>query len=192
MKKTLLTILCTVLVCSCVMGVTLAFLVDKTDPIVNTFTIGNIKITLTETANLDLKMMPGKIIAKDPTVTVKAGSEACYLFVKIDESTNLDTYIEYSVDTSKWTELQDGVYYIKIADTTSSDTPYAVLADNAVTVKTAVTQAQLEAAQGENAPKLTFTAYAVQLKNGNNEFSAADAWVEAQNTANYPTTNPTT
>ena len=184
MKKTLLTILCTVLVCSCVMGVTLAYLVDKTDPLINTFTIGNIQIELDEADTLDLKMMPGKIIAKDPTVTVKAGSEACYLFVKIDESANLGTYIEYSVDTSKWTKLQDGVYYIRIADTTASDTPYAVLAGNAVTVKTAVTQAQLEAAQGENAPKLTFTAYAVQLMNGTVEFTAADAWTQAQSAAN--------
>ena len=186
MKKTLLTILCTVLVCSCVMGVTLAFLVDKTDSITNTFTIGNIDIDLTEGDNLDLKMMPGKTITKDPTVTVKAGSEACWLFIKIDE-VNITNYITYTVDES-WEELDGvaGVYYIEIGNATASDTSYTVLADNAVTVKTSVTQAQLEAAKGDNAPKLIFTAYAVQKDTV--VASAADAWSVAT-TGELPTTD---
>lgn len=179
MKKTLITILCTVLVCSCVMGVTLAFLVDKTESITNTFTIGNIEIELDESDDLDLKMIPGKTIDKDPTVTVKAGSEACYLFVKIDESTNLDTYITYSVD-GKWTELENGVYYMKLTaaegQTTLAEQTFSVLAGDEVTVKNEVTQAQLEAAK-TNAPTLTFTAYAVQAEGFN---TPAAAWAEAE------------
>ena len=31
-------------------------------------------------------MIPGKTLAKDPMVTVEAGSEACYLFVKVEET----------------------------------------------------------------------------------------------------------
>ena len=186
MKKTLLTILCTVLVCSCVMGVTLAFLVDKTDSITNTFTIGNIEIVLDESEDLDLKMIPGKTIEKDPTVTVKAGSEACWLFIKIDE-VNITNYITYTVDES-WEELDGvaGVYYIEIANATAEDTPYTVLTDNEVTVKTSVTQAQLEEATGDNAPKLIFTAYAVQKDNV--VATAADAWVVAT-TGDLPTGN---
>ena len=63
-------------------GGTLAWLVTKTDPVVNTFTAGNINITLDE-PNFDntnaYKILPGDTIDKDPTVTVEAGSEDCYV-----------------------------------------------------------------------------------------------------------------
>lgn len=70
-------------------GATLAWLTDKTETITNTFTVGNVDISLEETTS-DYKMVPGNTIAKDPKITVEAGSEACWLFVKIDESTTLD------------------------------------------------------------------------------------------------------
>ena len=95
MKKTLITIALTVLAGLCVVGTTLAFLVDKTDPIVNTFTVGNVDIELTETdgngnnvTGNEYKLIPGHTYTKDPTVTVKKGSEACWLFVKVDPANN--------------------------------------------------------------------------------------------------------
>lgn len=65
-------------------GGTLAWLVTKTDPVVNTFTAGDINITLTEPnykTNVDgkAKIIPGDTIPKDPTVTVLKGSEDCYV-----------------------------------------------------------------------------------------------------------------
>ena len=85
MKKALFIMLSAALiVCATVAG-TLAWLTDKTEPVVNTFTVGDINITLTESENLDLKMVPGQTITKDPKVTVKDGSEACWLFVKVEE-----------------------------------------------------------------------------------------------------------
>ena len=74
-----------VLVLGCAVGGTVAWLVAKTDPVVNTFTYGDINITLTETTGDDYKIIPGVDIGKDPKVTVKAGSEACWLFVKVEE-----------------------------------------------------------------------------------------------------------
>ena len=66
MKKALFIMLSAALiVCATVAG-TLAWLTDTTDPVVNTFTVGDINITLTECENLDLKMVPGQPIRKDP------------------------------------------------------------------------------------------------------------------------------
>lgn len=94
-KKALLLSLCAVmLVTASVLG-TMAYL-TSTDEVVNTFTVGNVAITLDETdvdnstpgendrdqAN-EYKLMPGKEYVKDPIVHVDADSEDCYLFVKV-------------------------------------------------------------------------------------------------------------
>ena len=174
-------------------GGTLAWLTDSTQEVKNTFTTSDIEITLTESENLDLKMVPGFTITKDPKVTVKAGSEACWLFVKVEKSDNLDSFISYTVDSS-WTALDGvtGVYYREVAATTA-DTDFPVLTSNQVTVKKEVTKSQMEALKAENAvqPTLTFTAYATQLdKNNTTKFTAAEAWEILNPTT--PDTDPTT
>ena len=80
-------------------------------------------------------MVPGNAIEKDPTVTVKSGSEECWLFVKVEESANLDTYIDYAI-ADGWTELEEGsgVYYREVA-ASQADTAFSVLNDNKVSVK---------------------------------------------------------
>ncbi|MDY4251599.1 MULTISPECIES: TasA family protein [unclassified Clostridium] len=178
-KKRISLVMALVLVLTCVIGGTLAYLTAKTNSVTNTFTVGNIDITLAETTT-DYKMVPGNTIAKDPTVTVNAGSEACWLFVKIEESTNpkLDDYISYSIATG-WTKLESGVYYREVdANTANAGTSFYVLKDNQVTVKTTVTKAMMDALKVEGAtqPTLTFTAYAVQK---DNIATAAAAWAEA-------------
>ena len=184
MKKTLITILATVLVCCCVVGGTLAWLMDKTAPITNTFTVGNVDIELNETGTTDnaksFKMVPGSTIAKDPKVTVKANSERCWVFVKIDESANLDDFITYTVATG-WAELTagSGVYYRDQA-ATDVDVTYSVLAGDAVTVNNTVTKDQMDAITvgTATAPTLTFTAYAVQY-DATSITTAAEAWTIA-------------
>ena len=52
-KKITLTVTALALVICVAIGATLAWLVDKTDDVTNTFTYGNIDITLTETWNTD-------------------------------------------------------------------------------------------------------------------------------------------
>ncbi|MGN0784259.1 MAG: TasA family protein [Candidatus Aphodomorpha sp.] len=175
-KKTFVIALCLALVVAFAAGGAIAWLTDTTDSVTNTFTVGNIDISLAETTT-DFKMIPGNTIAKDPKVTVKAGSEACWLFVKIEESDNLDTYISYTV-ASGWTQLTgvDGVYYRSVAAVTA-DTDFAVLTGNAVTVNGTVTKADMDAITNgtATAPTLTFTAYAVQSAN---VATAADAWAK--------------
>ena len=167
-KKTLALVLALTLLVAGVVGGTLAWLTDQTAEVKNTFTVGDINIDLTET-NRDYKMVPGNTIAKDPTVTVKANSEACWLFVKVTESENLDTFITYAI-AEGWTKLQDGVYYREVP-ASAADQTFSVLAGNTVTVKSDVTKTMLKTAKTD-APTLTFKAYAVQK---DNVASASDA-----------------
>ena len=184
-------------------GGTVAWLTAKTDSVGNTFTYGNINIELYEhkynpstnqldtdtkvTAddpNDDYKIIPGKNLPKDPTVEVKAGSEACWLFVKIDkanwpaftEADGTTKKIAYSVATG-WTALegQNGVYYREVGAVTA-DTTFKVLANDQVTVSENLTKGDLSTITTTNKPKLTFTAYAVQ-KDGIT--SVTDAWAKA-------------
>lgn len=170
-KKTLALVLALTLLVAGVVGGTLAWLTDQTAEVKNTFTVGDINIGLTETTT-DYKMVPGNTIAKDPTVTVKAESEACWLFVKVTESENLDTFITYAI-AEGWTKLQDGVYYREVS-ASDADQTFPVLAGNAVTVNSDVTKEMLTAKDFAS-PTLTFKAYAVQK---DNVASASDAWAK--------------
>lgn len=172
-KKTLALVLALTLLVAGVVGGTLAWLTDQTAEVKNTFTVGDINIGLTETT-ADYKMVPGNTIAKDPTVTVKANSEACWLFVKVTESTDLKDFITYAI-AEGWTALPgvDGVYYREVP-ASAADQTFSVLAGDAVTVNSDVTRTMLETAKTD-APTLTFKAYAIQR----DHFATADAaWVE--------------
>ena len=146
-------------------GGTVAWLTDKTGTITNTFTTSNIDIDLTESENLDLKMVPGNTIMKDPKVTVNAGSEACWLFVKVVKSDNFDGFMTYEM-ADDWTLVpgETNVYYRTVGATTAN-TDFAVIKDNQVTVRNSVTKADMNALTEATYPKLTFTAYAVQQAN---------------------------
>ena len=186
-KKTFVLLLALVLIAGAAVGGTLAWLTAKSDTVVNTFTTSDIEITLVETKGGDdreFKMIPGCTIAKDPKVTVKAGSEKCYLFVKIEE---LNSFSSFMTDTvaAGWTALNDadsdgvaddGVYY-RVIDTAGMGIAYSVLADDQVTVKGEVTKAMMNGLTETTYPTLTFTAYASQFsKNNTAPFTAAEAW----------------
>lgn len=182
-------------------GGTIAWLTDKTDPVVNTFTTADVDIDLTETWNADsdddnddandhweAQLVPGNTYAKDPKVTVNAGSEACYLFVHVVEANNTITgldgkIVQYSVNTNVWTAVPGhlGFYYCVVdATTANSGASYNVLTggannvnpDGQVTINSALTKAQ-EAAIGSDTPTITVTAAAVQKDNVD---TVADAW----------------
>lgn len=187
-KKATIAVTALLLVLCFAIGGTLAWLKAETKPVVNTFTYGDINIDLSESENLNLKMIPGNDIKKDPTVTVKANSEDCWLFVRVKASDNFDTFMTYAI-ADGWTALDanTGVYYREVT-ASDKDQEFNVLKDNTVTVKNTVTKQMLNALdknedgsdKTENEktyPTLTFTAYAVQKDNVN---SAADAWVIAQ------------
>lgn len=171
----------TLLVVGVVAG-TLAWLTAKSDVVTNTFTTSDIKVELKETTGTEYKMIPGYTISKNPKATVLAGSEECYLFVKLDKSADFDTYLEYVI-ADGWTKLDgvtDTVYYRVVDGTTNQiGTAYSVLKGDQVTVKGSVTKEQMNALDAEGAakPTLTITAYASQLyKNATETFSASEAW----------------
>lgn len=178
--KALATLAASALVVGGVVGGTLAWLTDTADPVTNTFTTSNIDIDLTETTGGDqkeYKMVPGYTIEKDPTVTVEAGNEACYLFVKVEESENFDTYLSYEM-AEGWTALDDvdNVYYREVA-ASEDNAHFSVLKEDEVQVKDTVTQDQMASLSDDNYPTLTFTAYASQLyKDANEKFAPAEAW----------------
>ena len=185
-KKGLALVLALTLLVVCVVAGTLAWLTAKSDEVTNTFTTSDIKVELKETTGTEYKMIPGYTISKNPKATVLAGSEECFLFVKLDKSANFDTYLEYVI-ADGWTKLEgvtDTVYYRKV-QTADIGTAYSVLKGDQVTVKGEVTKAMMDGLTTETLPKLTVTAYASQLhKNATTEFTAAEAW------ANVNPTNP--
>lgn len=175
-KKSLALLLAIAIVVVGVVAGTLAWLTDQTPSVTNTFTTSDINIELKETKN-NFQMIPGCTIAKDPKVTVKTGSEACYLFVKLEKSTDFDTFMTYEM-AEGWTALpgNDGVFYREVAAATA-DTTFEVLKGNQVTVKDEVTKAQMNDLTADTYPTLTVTAYASQLyKNNTEKFTVAKAW----------------
>lgn len=200
-KKIILTLMSVLLVFCSIIGGTVAWLIADTDPVVNTFTYGDININLDETDTEldgddnpntnDYPMIPGNPITKDPKVTFKANSENAWLFVKLDESANFDDFMEYTVILDDpattdvvegWTALEgeDGVYWMAV-NKADKDAEYYVIKDNTVTVKGEVTKEMLNALDANGAsnyPTLTVTAYAVQRDS--NITTAADAWALAE------------
>ena len=187
-------------------GGTVAWLVDK-KTVTNTFTFGDINIKLTETGvdgetvkskTFD-SLVPGEIVAKDPMVTVVAGSETCYIFVKIEEQNNSagegEKYINWDVNSDwKLVAGETNVYqykdivdasevkkelYILQNDKTGYENGYVTVDEDNVTKKY-VTDLKDED-QDIDPPALVFTAFAVQSdnladQNDDKTVDAADAW----------------
>lgn len=187
--KLVVAMLAVTLLIGCAIGGTVAWLTAKTEAVVNTFTYGDINITLSETTGNDYKIIPGVNITKDPKVTVKANSEDCWLFVKVEEA-NWPTFMEANGTTKKvsyaiatgWTALpgQNGVYYREV-NAPTADTSIYILAGDAtysqgvVKVSENLTKTEVNSITAGTQPRLTFTAYAVQ-KDGIAD--AATAWTK--------------
>lgn len=87
MKKKILTAaLAVCMLATLVIGMSLAYFTD-TDSKENTFTTGSVGLTLTEDKwdkADDNKLMPGKVLDKDPTIKMDQDSEDAWLFLSID------------------------------------------------------------------------------------------------------------
>ncbi len=182
-SKAFAAVLALALVLGCALGGTVAWLVAKSDPVVNTFTYGDININLEETTGSSYKIIPGVDIAKDPKVTVKANSEACWLFVKVEETgTFVGGKVTYSI-ADGWTQgdgtkIPKNVYYreVSAADAKNGASYYVLAGDTdhpngVVMVSDTLTKEDIK--DIPTGPTLTFTAYAVQ-KDGIAD--AATAW----------------
>lgn len=98
LKKAAL-LLCSAVLLVCIsIGATVAYLTSQ-DSVTNTFTVGNVAITLDEALVHDdgtpidpaarvkantYKLLPGHLYTKDPTIHVDSKSEDCWLFVKVE------------------------------------------------------------------------------------------------------------
>ncbi len=186
-RTVIVVVLAVAMAIGCAVGGTVAWLVSAPEPVVNTFTYGDINIDLDETDTLrdddnnpdtnTYMMMPGIDIAKDPKVTVFEGSEACWLFVKLEESENFADFMTYEA-ADGWLPLEgeDGVYYRRV-DAVTEDTVFGVLKDDVVSVLPTVTKEDLNsldpAGVESTYPTLTITAYAVQYQGFEAEGGAA-------------------
>lgn len=182
-SRTFIVMLALVLVIGCAVGGTVAWLVSSTNAVINTFTFGAINITLSETTGENYKIIPGKDISKDPKVTVKKDSEACWLFVEVkEEGTFVADKVTYSI-ADGWTKgdgakIPANVYY-RAVDAVNADTAFPVLQDDKIHVSEELTKSDIQSITTQ--PMLTFTAYAVQ-KDGIN--TADDAWAKVGTTTN--------
>ncbi|MBQ5321015.1 MAG: hypothetical protein J6K88_02970 [Oscillospiraceae bacterium] len=170
--KTILVAISLSVIMLSIIGGSIAWLIASTTPIKNTFTYGDINISLDET-KLDIdgntvdenndgtpdrttegnkyRIIPGNTVKKDPKVTFKANSENAWLFVKLDKSSNFDQFMEYEIilddpNTTDvvegWTKLEENVYYMAV-DKAAADVEYFVIKDNTVKVKDSVTKEML-------------------------------------------------
>lgn len=164
---------------------TLAYLKSK-DSVENTFTVGKVAITLDESKvdeygvateeqtrvkNNNYKLIPGHLYTKDPVVHFLAGSEASYIFVKIENGLSAietGTTIEQQILANGWTKLdgQTDIYY-KIVSATNIDIDYPVF-----TFFQIDGEADVQSYANTN---ITITAYAIQADGFS---SAVDAFAK--------------
>lgn len=184
-KKVFMTVLCAAaLVVASVLG-TMAFLTSK-DKVNNTFTVGNVAITLDEAKVTDAgnpvegadrvkaniyKLIPGHEYTKDPTVHVTASSEDSWVFIKVEDGLAAiedDTTVADQITGNGWTALDGvaGVYYKEYTSSTA--------ATDLVVFETFKVKGDADVAQYANA-KIDVTAYAIQ-KDGFT--TPAAAWAE--------------
>lgn len=171
-RRALLTLSLVLVMMMVAVGGTIAWLVDTSTTVTNVFTTSEVDVELAENTGNTYKMVPGDTIEKDPFVTVKATSEAAWVFVKIEKVNAFDDYMTYEM-AGGWTALQgvEGVYYRSVADT-DADQIFPVIKDNEVTVLDTVTPAMMNTAKTSQ-PTLKITAYAIQSANIDD---AAAAW----------------
>lgn len=123
-------------------GGTVAWLTATSGEVVNTFTVGDINITLAESVDTDndgqasFKIVPGGKVAKDPVVTVAATSEKCYVYVKVANTVKLNNVVVATpnIDSAKWIAVatKDDVTlyrYHEIVDAASEAKPLTVFTE---------------------------------------------------------------
>ena len=186
-KKVFVTVLCAAaLVVASVLG-TMAYLTSQTETVTNTFTVGNVEITLDETdvtpmgvqdtdarvQGNEYKLIPGHTYIKDPTVHVDADSEDSWLFVKVDngisdlEATG-NTTIAEQMKVKGWT----------LVTGTTNVYAYAqkAIASQDIRVFDSFTIAGDATVAGNADKTITIEAYAIQADGFT---TAADAWTAA-------------
>ena len=194
MKKILALALVVVLAVTAVTGATLAYFTD-TKEATNTFTVGNVKIKLTEpswtaTGVKDApEVYPGEALAKDPTVE-NTGANPCFVRVKVDglgilgeglEITYRTNYVNNALGAG-WVKHTDGYYYY--TEVLAANEKTTALFDQIV-IPTALTNENGE--EYEDSYDIDVTAYAVQAQGAKPSFSAVQGMSVAEIAAWFKT-----
>ena len=174
-KRTLLIVLSVVLVAAAAVGATLAYF-SATQTATNTFTVGNVKIELTEPAWTGdgeevggaaeaFEAYPGEPLAKDPTIE-NIGANPCLVRIKVQWPFNGITYrTNYHTGElgTGWYDGGDGYFYylkpLEVGGVSESlfdqvVMPYTLTNGDALTEYNIIVTAQAVQAQG------IFTRYA--------------------------------
>ena len=207
-SKAILMVVCAMLlVAASVMG-TLAYLTSTPEAVVNTFTVGNVAITLDE-ADVDeygypvldeyaewvdrvientYKLVPGHEYIKDPTIHVAPTSEDCYLFVTIDneiaEIEDTSKTVASQMEAKGWAPVagENNVYFY-IGNAEEASYPLAVSggSDKVVFEKfTVAGDVDNDTLADYEGATITITAYAIQADSLGDK-TAAEIW------ASFPT-----
>ena len=179
MKKILALVLVICLAMAIGVGATLAYFTAD-DTAKNEFTVGNVKIDLTEpkwdeNGSKDApQVYPGEALAKDPTVK-NIGANPCFLRIQVEGLDCLDEagmityrtdYVDGALGTD-WVLHTDGYfYYTKVL--AAGETTDALFDQ-------IVIPAGLENGDGESKFDIDVTAYAVQAQGAKPSFSAVQA-----------------
>ena len=187
------------IVCFAITG-TVAWLIDATETVQDTFTYGEVNIELTDgntsptnlwktgedkrRENTDNKMIPGATFNFDPYVYVTAASEKCYIFVEIVNAPSNPSPLSYFKDANGnavtmatgWTPVGNSapnVYYREHAG--SVESYYQIYSAVDWMVDTSLGNGAVT-----TSPSITITAYAIQMdyltNNGQSVTDAAGAW----------------
>lgn len=191
------------IVCFAITG-TVAWLVDKTDTVQDTFTYGKVDIELLDATNggkwVDsahkkaknedklyigtdnngsFKLIPGASFDFNPAVQVVDGSEDCYIFVKIEPQSGLEKYTTINLG-SGWVKV-DGANNIYaygteavMTKTSAGNKTTGFVYNGTLVVNSSVTSADVK-----DATDLTVkvTAYAIQADHlTNNVVKPVDVW----------------
>ena len=180
MKKAVITAVAVTLALCLAVGGTLAYLVATSGPVTNTFTVGDINITLAETTGANYKIIPGGTEAKDPVVTVEKGSEKCWVYVSVENNLILNetTVVTPNIQTADWnvvvTKGNKVLYrYKEVVDAASANVPLSVFTQ--VAYADTILKDNIDALSGKT---IVLNAFAHQ--SANIEQSVADAAAKTQ------------
>lgn len=209
-KKIVALCLCIALAVVAIGGATLAYFTDTTPAVKNTFTVGKVDIDLWEnedgttnsnkvSGRTDIKVAPGSDIKKNPTVSVTADSEDCWLFVKMDITNWPTANVTYAL-ADGWSILpatkggtpdafvvgKSFVLYrtVNKADTTRE---FAILSNDTIIVTSQLVSGNFKTvtdAEGNTTmqqPSMAFQAFAIQK---DNLTDVNDAWDAVKDAAN--------
>ena len=153
-------------------GFTIAYFVSVSGPVVNTFTVGEVELELADSNEDEIQLIPGVTAERTTVVTVLSGSEDCYVYVKIEQPSELRHYVSFELEEG-WINLGgiDGVYYRQVSKSAVNQ-KYHVFKNDEVAIQSSLTKEKMSQLD-RGGYDMKVTAYAIQTLGIE---SPADGW----------------